>query len=101
MGSRVPRCDCAPYVWPPMTPFSCLLPYPGRRALWAPAGVGAQVMAEPLVPGGRVRFDFAPSLSSWSQRYGMPLEDGARVEEDEELGMDLTDPRGVSLFPGV
>lgn len=99
-----------------MTSLPCLRSYPTgypgcARRRWvfgvalalalAPAGVAAQAMAEPLVPRGRVRFDLVPSITSWDTRYGLRSEGGKKVEEDEQLGMDLTDPRGVSLFPGV
>ena len=99
-----------------MTSLPCFHSYPAShpgcaRNRWAfgvalalalaPAGVAAQAMAEPLVPRGRVRFDLVPSITSWDTRYGLRSEGGKKVEEDEKLGMDLTDPRGVSLFPGV
>ncbi len=98
-----------------MTPFTSFLSYPGDRsgcvlgrsvlgvalALALAPGASAQVMGEPLVPRGRVRFDLASSVSAWDTRYGLRMEGGRRVEEEEDLGMDLTDPRGVSLFPGA
>ncbi|MDP2955904.1 MAG: hypothetical protein Q8N53_05760 [Longimicrobiales bacterium] len=67
----------------------------------APGSAAGQALADPLVPRGRVRFDFVPSLSSWDTRYGVRREGGAAVEGEEELGVDLTDPRGLSLFPGI
>jgi hypothetical protein len=63
-----------------------------------PAGLAGQTMSDPLVPRGRVRLDFAPSVSYWDTRYGIGS-DGKDVEE--ALGMDLTDERGVGLFPGI
>jgi len=63
-----------------------------------PGTLAAQTMSEPLVPRGRVRLDFAPSVSSWDARYGIGS-DGAEVEEP--LGTDLTDSRAVGLFPGI
>ena len=66
-----------------------------------PAALEGQALADPLVPKGRVRLDFTPSVSSWDSRYGLRFEDGKRVEEEESLASDVTDPRGVSLFPGV
>jgi hypothetical protein len=67
-------------------------------AALVPGALAAQSMSEPLVPRGRVRLDFAPSVSFWDARYGIGP-DGVAVEEP--LGLDLTDPRGVSLFPGI
>ncbi|MBN2451505.1 MAG: hypothetical protein JXR77_14025, partial [Lentisphaeria bacterium] len=66
--------------------------------LAAPVGAAGQTMSDPLVPRGRVRLDFAPSISFWDTRYGIGA-DGKDVEE--ALGMDLTDERGVGLFPGI
>ncbi len=63
-----------------------------------PGTLAAQTMSDPLVPRGRVRLDFAPSVSFWDTRYGIGP-DGQNVEE--ALGMDLTDERGVGLFPGI
>jgi hypothetical protein len=57
-----------------------------------------QALADPLVPAGRLRLDFAPSYTMWDARYGLK-EDGTSVLEP--LGADLTDPLGVSLFPGI
>lgn len=57
-----------------------------------------QVLADPLVPAGRIRLDFAPSFTTWSARFGL-RDDGTSVVEP--LGVDLTDPLGVSLFPGI
>ena len=61
----------------------------------APGSAVGQALADPLVPRGRVRLDFVPSLSSWDTRYGVRTEGGAAVEGEEELGVDLTDTRGV------
>jgi hypothetical protein len=58
-------------------------------------------MADPLVPGGRVRLDFAPSFVSWNSRYGRHLEDGTVVDGVEPLGADVSDITGASLFPGL
>src|SRR3990172_5012938 len=99
-----------------MTPSNAPRPAPASGALgaargWvlrlalalgvAPGSAAGQALADPLVPRGRVRFDFVPSLSNWNTRYGERTEGGAEVEGEEELGVDLTDPRGVSLFPGI
>jgi hypothetical protein len=70
-------------------------------AFLAPGTLSAQAMADPLVPRGRVRLDFAPSVSFWDTRYGVRSDGGSEVAEEEKLGSDLTDPRGVSLFPGI
>lgn len=64
----------------------------------APGEMAAQTLSEPLVPRGRVRLDFASSLSHWDTRYGIGS-DGQEVEE--LLAGDLTDERGVALFPGI
>lgn len=66
-----------------------------------PPQIPSRPLAHPLVPKGRVRFDFVPSLSTWDTRYGLFTKDGAAVEGEEALGSDFTDPDGVSLFPGV
>jgi hypothetical protein len=66
--------------------------------LAAPNLVAGQALADPLVPAGRLRLDFAPSFSTWDARFGL-RDDGSSVVE--ALGADLTDPLGVSLFPGV
>lgn len=86
---------------------------PGRRwrARWWVTGLAAavasfgpsatvleaQTLSDLLVPRGRVRLDFTPSVRAWDTRYGLGP-DGA---VEERLGSDLTDPRGVSLFPGI
>ncbi len=67
----------------------------GGLALGLPAG--AQTMVSPLVPRGHVRLDAVPSFTSWHSRFG--LVSGADVVE--ELGSDLTDPTGKTLFPGL
>lgn len=66
-----------------------------------PAPALAQALAHPLVPAGRVRFDFVPSVRTWDTRYGLRTDGASIIEEEESLGGDLTDPRGVSLFPGI
>lgn len=58
---------------------------------------GGQTMVSPLVPRGHVRLDAVPTFTSWHARFG--LVDGMDVVE--ELGPDLTDPTGKSLFPGL
>lgn len=73
----------------------CLLA--GLAVAVAGMPAGAQTLLDPLVPGGRVRFDLVPSFSSWHERYG--LAGGEDVVED--LGADLTDPTGRTLFPGL
>jgi hypothetical protein len=55
-------------------------------------------MADPLVPAGRVRLDFAPSYWSWDRRFGITPGGDA---ESEKLGDDLADPDGTALFPGL
>jgi hypothetical protein len=55
--------------------------------------VRAQETLTPLTPAGRLRVGVSPVFSSWSSRFG---EDGS-----EPLGVDLTDPTGARLFPGI
>lgn len=62
------------------------------------APAAAQTLSDPLVPRGRVRLDFTPSVRTWDARYGLSA-DGRAVEE--ALGGDLTDGRGVAPFPGM
>lgn len=73
----------------------------GLAAVLCPAVLQAQAMADPVVPRGRVRLDFATSVSFWDTRYGLRSDGGSTVAEEEALGSDLTDPHGVSLFPGI
>lgn len=72
----------------------------GLAAL-APAGAEAQGLASPVVPRGHVRLELNPSVASWDARYGLRVDGGTVVEEVEALASDLTDPRGVALFPGI
>ncbi|GMV07448.1 MAG: hypothetical protein AMXMBFR53_37230 [Gemmatimonadota bacterium] len=81
--ARAPR---GPFRWVGGVAAALLLALPG--------GAHGQALADPLVPRGRVRLDFVPSVASWDTRYGA-------TGDEEALGSDLTDPRGVSLFPGV
>lgn len=55
----------------------------------------------PLVPGGHLRLGFDPGFTSWDTRFGMRTEDGTVIEEEEPLGLELNDPAGFSLFPGL
>ena len=55
----------------------------------------------PLVPRGRLRLDLVPTFASWNSRFGLRREDGRTVEEEEPLGLDLTDPAGTRMFPGI
>lgn len=96
---------------PASTPFPAPRALPRRLRSWlavgglvtvlVPGALAGQALADPLVPRGRVRLDFAPSVSSWDTRYGLRADRGSTVEEEEALGVDLTDPRGVALFPGI
>ena len=58
-------------------------------------------LQDPLVPAGRLRLGFMPSFTSWDSRFGRRTVDGQVVEEEEPLGLDLTDPTGASLFPEI
>ena len=60
--------------------------------------VAAQILDETMVPRGQLRLQAHPSFTTWDSRFGRAL-DG--TEQREDLGSDLTDPTGVSLFPGI
>ncbi len=59
------------------------------------------LLADPLIPAGRLSVDFAPSYARWNSRYGRYDENGAVVDGKEPLGKDLTDPTTSGLFPGL
>jgi len=67
----------------------------GALAL-APSAQG-QTMVEPVVPRGYVRLDAVPTFTSWHTRFGL----AGGTDVVEELGSDLTDPTGKTLFPGL
>lgn len=68
--------------------------------LATPLPLAAQESDSPLVPRGRLRIEVAPSVEAWDARFGLHLEDGTEVEEEEPLGFDLTSPAaGTDLFP--
>ncbi|MCG6957853.1 MAG: hypothetical protein LJF04_17825, partial [Gemmatimonadetes bacterium] len=46
-----------------------------------------------------VQLSFTPTFSSWDHRYGLSTSGGS--SEVQPLGADLTDPAGVSPFPGI
>jgi hypothetical protein len=68
-----------------------------------PTEGGAQALPAPLgalvVPGGRVSLDFTPSFTTWTERYGPHIENGAVVDGPEPLGADLSD--ATNIFPGI
>jgi len=57
------------------------------------APVAAQETEGPLSPAGRLRVEVQPTFHSWSDRFG---ETGR-----EPLAVDLIDPTGARLFPGI
>jgi len=57
------------------------------------APVTAQETEGPLSPAGRLRIEARPTFHSWSNRFG----DTGR----EPLAIDLIDPTGARLFPGI
>ena len=60
-------------------------------------GLGAQEL--PWLPGGKVRFDFAPTFWTWGSRYALGPS-GSKVVE--LLGSDLAgDPLGSDILPGL
>ena len=67
----------------------------------AGGGLFAQETREPLLPAGRLRFEFAPVFLSWDSRFGERSVDGGLVEEVEPLGHDLDGDTGRGLFPGI
>ena len=58
----------------------------------------AQILDETMVPPGQLRLQAHPSFTTWDSRFGR-TSDGTMQRED--LGIDLTDPTGASLFPGI
>jgi hypothetical protein len=70
-------------------------------ALLCPALLEGQAVDESLVPRGRLRLEATTSFTSWDARFGRRDEGGSLVEEKEDLGSDLTDPIGTSLFPTI
>jgi len=60
--------------------------------------IAAQILDETMVPRGQLRLQAHPSFTTWDSRFGRTL-DGTKQRED--LGSDLTDPTGASLFPGI
>ena len=81
--------------WRAVVVFAVAVFMPGAPAL------EAQTLSDPLVPRGRVRLDFSPSVRAWDTRYGLRQNGGRSEAVEEHLGADLTDARGVSLFPGM
>lgn len=68
--------------------------------LGGPLPSPAQESDSPLVPRGRLRIEVAPRFMAWDSRFGLRMEDGREVEEEEPLGFDLTSPAvGTDLFP--
>ncbi len=61
----------------------------------------SQAPTHVLVPRGHVSVLFNPSFDSWNSRFGKRLEGAVLVEEQEPLGLDLTDQAGTSLFPAI
>lgn len=61
----------------------------------------SQAPTHVLVPKGYVSVLFNPSFDNWNSRFGKRLEGGILVEEEEPLGLDLTDQAGTSLFPSI
>lgn len=57
----------------------------------------AQILDDTLVPRGQLRLQAHPTFGSWDARFGRAA-DG--TEGRERLGIDLSDPTGLSLFPG-
>jgi hypothetical protein len=64
----------------------------------AAPSLGAQALDQTMVPRGRLRLQASPISWSWDTRFGRAV-DGS--ESTERLGDDLTDPTGLSLFPGI
>lgn len=60
--------------------------------------LAAQVLDQMLVPRGQLRLQAQPVFTLWDARFGR-TDDG--VEQQEELGDDLTDPTSLTLFPGI
>jgi hypothetical protein len=60
-----------------------------------------QAWENPFVPGGKLELGLGTSFTTWTSRFGMRMEDGGLIEENEPLGFDLTDTALKSrLFPG-
>jgi hypothetical protein len=62
------------------------------------APAAGQLLDATLVPRGRLRLQAHPSFTAWDSRFGV-APDG--TEREEELGGDLTDPTGLSIYPGA
>ena len=90
-----PRPDRAPVRGSPMrrSLATALL-----GTLLAVGHASGQILDETLVPRGYLRLQAHPVYTSWDSRYGRAA-DGS--ESTESLGDDLTDPTGLSLFPGI
>lgn len=73
---------------------------PGGHA--AGQRISDPILADPVLPGGRIRLDFAPSFSTWDVRYGRRTQNGEVVDVDEALGVDLADAAvGGTLASGL
>lgn len=66
-----------------------------------PTVLQAQDTESPLSPAGRLRLDVTPSVMLWDSRFGLRTEGGSLLEGSEPLGVDLRDPEGYRIFPGV
>ena len=74
------------------------LPSAATAAMSAPQ-TATQVLDEGLVPAGLLRLRVLPTFTAWDSRYGMRIEDGATVQEEEPLARELIHERGA-IFPG-
>ncbi|MDA1103955.1 MAG: hypothetical protein O2956_10205 [Gemmatimonadetes bacterium] len=66
--------------------------------LVAGQSIDAQFIDQTLAPRGYLRLQAHPHSTSWDSRYAR-LADGTIGEQP--LGLDLTDPTALTLFPGI
>ncbi len=66
----------------------------------APLSLGGQEFAEPLLPVGQFRIEVSSLFHFADERFGLRMEGGSLIEEDEPLGFDFEDTAvGTRLFP--
>ena len=66
----------------------------------APLSLEGQEFAEPLLPLGQFRIEISSLFHFADERFGLRMEGGSFIEEDEPLGFDFEDTAvGTRLFP--